>query len=71
MFSPDGKSIYFSSMKTGNFAVYSINTDGTNKKQLTFPGNEEENERVNVSRDAKYFIYNKRSGSTISIMRSS
>jgi TolB protein len=35
MFSPDGKKIVFESNRNGNFEIYTINTDGSDIKQLT------------------------------------
>ena len=35
MFSPDGKKIVFESNRSGNFEIYTINTDGSDIKQLT------------------------------------
>ncbi|MEP6596302.1 MAG: hypothetical protein ABJA71_10165 [Ginsengibacter sp.] len=36
MFSPDGKKIVFESNRSGNFEIYTIHTDGSNIKQLTY-----------------------------------
>jgi Tol biopolymer transport system component len=70
VFSPNGKWIYFSSMDTEVYSIYKMKPDGSEKKQLTFPEAGEEDARVNISQQGNFFIYNKRSGSTISIMRS-
>ncbi|MEO6221001.1 MAG: hypothetical protein ABIO81_11270, partial [Ginsengibacter sp.] len=36
MFSPDQKKIAFESNRSGNFEIYTMNSDGTNIRQLTF-----------------------------------
>jgi Tol biopolymer transport system component len=70
MFSPDGKWIYFSSLETGTYCIWKMKTDGKERKQLTFAEEGKEDARVYVSSNGKYFIYNERSGTTISIWRS-
>lgn len=67
MFSPDGKWIYFSSLETGLYHIYRMKPDGTGKQQITEAGIGEEDARVYVSSNNKYFLYNKRSGKTIDI----
>ena len=67
MFSYDGKWIYYSSMENGSYSVYKIQSDGTNKKQITKAQADEEDARVAVSRDGKFLIYNKRVGESIEI----
>jgi TolB protein len=71
MYSADGKWIYFSSMESGIYSIYKMKTDGTEKTQLTFPKPGEEDARVFVSKNNRAFIYNKKAGPTISIMRNS
>jgi Tol biopolymer transport system component len=34
-YSPDGKSIYYNSMQSGKMEIWRMNTDGSNKEQLT------------------------------------
>jgi TolB protein len=69
MFSYDGKWIFYSSMENGSYSIYKIQTDGTNKKQITKAKPEEEDARVSLSRDGKILIYNKRIGETIEIRK--
>ncbi len=38
-FSPDGTKIVYSSTQSGRSQIWIMNSDGTNKKQLTFPSN--------------------------------
>jgi len=67
MYSADGKWIYYSSMEGGTYSIYRIKPDGTDKQQLTHANTGEQDARVNVSRDGKFMIYNKKIGSTIMI----
>lgn len=69
MYSQEGAWIYYSSMRDGPFCVFRIKTDGTSREKLTSAGRGEEHARVFVARDGKSFIYNLKSGTTISVRR--
>ncbi len=68
MWSADGEWVYYSSFINGTYNIYRIRQNGTERKQLTFPREGEEDARVYVSADQSKMIYNKKSGKTISIM---
>jgi TolB protein len=67
MFSRDGTHIYFSSLEKGSFSIYRVNSDGTEKMQLTDAPRTEEHGRVFVSADEKLIVYNINQGGTIAI----
>ncbi len=67
MFAHDSQSIYYSSMESGEYCIYRINTDGTAKRKITDAKSNEEDARVCVSKDGGSLIYNKRLGNTIEI----
>lgn len=67
MFSHDSHSIYYSSMESGAYCIYRINTDGSGKRKITAAKSNEEDARVCVSKDGSSIIYNKRLGKTIEI----
>jgi tol-pal system beta propeller repeat protein TolB len=69
MFSNDGNWVYYSSMQDGPFNIFKVQTDGKNKKQLTKAFRGEEDARVYVAADGKTFVYNKKYGNTIEILR--
>ncbi len=69
MFSPDDRWIYFSSMESGFYHIYRMDTAGKNKKQLTNALRGEEDARVFVAPSNDFFIYNKRRGDTIEIRK--
>ncbi|MGV3629779.1 MAG: DPP IV N-terminal domain-containing protein [Bacteroidota bacterium] len=69
MFSPDDKWIYFSSIETGFYHIYRMDLKGKKKTQLTNALAGEEDARVYVSPSNDFFIYNKRKGRTIEILR--
>jgi Tol biopolymer transport system component/DNA-binding winged helix-turn-helix (wHTH) protein len=57
-FAPDGK-IYFSSTMSGNHEIWSINRDGSNRRQLTNNKDEEYNPVVSSDGSAVYFTSNR------------
>lgn len=69
MFSPDDKWIYFSSIESGFYHIYRMDLKGDQKTQLTNALAGEEDARVYVSPSNDFFIYNKRKGTTIEILR--
>ncbi|MCE3294400.1 MAG: tolB [Crocinitomicaceae bacterium] len=69
MFSPDDKWIYFSSMETGFYHIYRMDLEGKKKTQLTNALAGEEDARVYVAPSNDFFIYNKRKGKTIEILK--
>jgi TolB protein len=71
VYSPDGKWIYYSSFETGIYHIYRIRPNGGEKQQITSAKPGEEDARVNISADNKMLIYNKRTRSTIQILKCS
>ena len=67
IFGHDNEWIYFSSQESGPFCIYRIKTDGTGQQKLTNARRNEEDARVSVSKDGKWFIYNKRVRNTLEI----
>lgn len=67
MLSYDNHWVYYSSHDSGSFCIYRIKTDGTMKTKLTSVTGEDEDARVCVSKDGKWFIYNRKSLNTIEI----
>ena len=57
-FAPDGK-VYFSSIMSGNHEIWSINADGSNRRQLTNNKVEEYNPVVSPDGSAVYFTSNR------------
>jgi TolB protein len=62
-----GTWIYFSTMRSGSFAIYRATLKGNKLQQLTFPSVGEEDARAFVSSDGRTLLYNKRKGSDIDI----
>ncbi len=69
VYGPDGKWIYYSSMQNGPFCIFRIDTEGSNKQQLTYAAFGEEDARVFISADGRSLIYNKRLDGRIDILR--
>ena len=67
MFSFDNNWVYYSSFETGSYCIYRIKPDGSDKSKLTSSNNDEEDARVCLSKDGKWFIYNKKINTTIEI----
>ncbi|HEV8336557.1 MAG TPA: hypothetical protein VGR67_09090 [Candidatus Polarisedimenticolia bacterium] len=65
---PDGRHIVFSSQRNGPFALYLMNSDGSQARQLTDPKPPHFDGRANVSRDGKKIVFNRESGETIGIL---
>lgn len=67
MFSPKGDWIYFSSAESGRHSIYRIRTDGSEKTQITFPSEGQEDARIFVGLDDRTIVNNRREGNTIEI----
>jgi Tol biopolymer transport system component len=67
MFDSNGTWIYYSAMQSGLFHIYRISPDGSGLQQLTQAASDEEHARVYIAADDSKFIYNNKTGETISI----
>jgi Tol biopolymer transport system component len=67
VFSHDNHWVYYSSMDTGNYCVYRVKKDGTEKVRLTNARSDDEDARVSPSWDGKLIIYNKQHGGTLGL----
>jgi len=65
--SPDGKRILFSSNRTGIFAVYVMNVDGTELRRLTDTNGTVEDARAVFSPDGRKIAFTRRHGSSMDI----
>ena len=54
-YSPDGKYIYFNSVRGGNMQIWRMNNDGTNQVQLT--SDEYNNWFAHISPDGKWMVF--------------
>lgn len=68
VFSADGKSVFYSSLKTGNFCIVHSDLSGKTVQQLTKATEETEHARIFPGKDNSYFIYNLGYGETIAVV---
>jgi dipeptidyl aminopeptidase/acylaminoacyl peptidase len=64
---PDGKHIVYSSAASGTFCLYLMNSDGTERRQLTAAELPYQDARACVSFDGKHIVFNRDRGDTIGI----
>jgi len=64
---PDGRSIVYSSAKSGTFCLYVMGADGSDPRQLTFARRPYEDARACVSADGRRIVFNRDEGETIGI----
>jgi len=65
--SPDGKKILYSSDETGTFALYLMDADGKNRRQITDPKPPFQDARAQLSPDGSAIVLNRQDGKTIGI----
>ncbi len=64
---PDGRRIVYASQRGGPFALYSMNPDGSDVRQLTFPEKPFFDARPSVSPDGRRIVFNRQKGETIGV----
>jgi Tol biopolymer transport system component len=64
---PDGRSIVYSSAKSGTFCLYVMGSDGSDPRQLTFATRPYGDARACVSADGRRIVFNRDKGETIGI----
>lgn len=67
VFDNKGTWVYFSSMKSGSFAIYRTDLKGSKIQQLIFPAPGEEDARAFISSGGSSLLYNKKKGAAIEI----
>lgn len=67
VWTPDGRKVIFSSTWYGNFSLFSINSDGSDMKRISFPESPFYDARASVSPDGKELVFNRQAEGTIGI----
>ena len=67
VWTPDGDKVIFSSRWYGNFDLFSIDSDGSNMKRISFPESPYYDARASVSPNGKEVVFNRQAEGTIGI----